>query len=175
MHKPSDKDKGSDDEGALELVTFRVGGEEYGLDIACITEVVRPLKITPLPRMPEFIEGVVNLRGVVIPVVDLRNRFAFDKRRDDPRKMRMVITRGALPVVSGRVKELLGLVVDEVQEVLHIRRSDIERAPEAATGEQADFITGVGKVGERLVILLDITRILSRQERSALAEARYAE
>ncbi len=71
------KDAKVDD--TIQLVTFQVGGEEYGLDIRCITEAVRPLKITPLPRMPEFIEGVINLRGVIIPIVDLRKRFALSR------------------------------------------------------------------------------------------------
>jgi purine-binding chemotaxis protein CheW len=158
-------------EDTVQLVTFQVGGEEYGLDIRSITEVVRPLKITPLPRMPQFIEGVINLRGVIIPVVDLRKRFAISRVAENPKKMRMLIARGAVPGVSGAGRDLLGLIVDSVQEVLHIPQRDIQPTPEAATGEHAGFISGMGKVGDRLIILFDITRILSQQERSALAEA----
>ncbi len=162
-------------EDAVQLVTFRVGGEEYGVEIQRITEAVRPLKITPLPRMPEFVEGVVNLRGIIIPIVDLRKRFALSTIVDDPRKMRMLITKGAIPGASGATPEaLLGLVVDSVQEVLHVPGKDIEPAPEAAKGPYAGFITGMGKVGDRLIILIDITKILSQQERSALAEAGHA-
>jgi purine-binding chemotaxis protein CheW len=160
------------DENAIQLVTFKVGGEEYGVDIRCITEVVRPLKITPLPRMPEFIEGVVNLRGVIIPIVDLRKRFALSQVVENLKKMRMLIIQGAIPGASGAASEaLLGLMVDSVQEVLHLPGKDIEATPEAAKGQYAGFITGVGKVGDRLIILIDITKILSQQERSALAEA----
>ena len=156
-------------------MTFKVGDEEYGVDIRCITEVVRPLKITPLPRMPEFIEGVVNLRGVIIPIVDLRKRFALSRIVDDQRKMRILITKGAIPGASGATSEaLLGLVVDGVQEVLYVPGKDIEAAPEAAKGQYAAFITGMGKVGDRLIILIDITKILSQQERSVLAEAGHA-
>lgn len=155
----------------MQLVTFRVGAEEYGIDINAITEVVRPLKVTALPKMPAFIEGVINLRGTIIPVVDLRNRFEARAPGNDRRKMRMIIIRGALQGGSGRGPGLLGLVVDSVDEVLHVPRKDIDAAPEAATGKQADFITGMGKVGDRLVILIDNGKILSRQERSALAEA----
>jgi len=162
-------------EDTLQLVTFQVGSAEYGLDINSITEVIRPLKITPLPRMPEFIEGVVNLRGTIIPIVDLRKRFALAEIRNDPRKMRMLITKGAVPTASRGGKGLLGLVVDGVQEVLHVPRKDIDAAPEAAKGEQADFITGMAKVDERLIILLDIGKILSQQERTELAEAERAE
>jgi len=160
---------------AVQLVTFKVGDEEYGLDIQCITEVVRPLKVTPLPQMMEFIEGVVNLRGTIIPIVDLRKRFALSRIVDNPRKMRMLITKGAIPGAAGTTPEaLLGLVVDGVQEVLYIPGKDIESTPEAAKGQYAGFITGMGKVGDRLIILIDITKILSQQERSALAEAGHA-
>jgi len=162
-------------EDTVQLVTFQVGSEEYGLDINAITEVIRPLKITPLPRMPEFIEGVVNLRGAIIPIVDLRKRFALAEIRNEPRKMRMLITKGAIPDVGHRRKELLGLVVDCVHEVLHVPRKEIAPPPGAATGEQADFISGMGKVAERLIIIVDIDRILSQQERSALEEAEHAE
>lgn len=158
-------------EDQAQIVVFRVGAEEYGLDLNYITEVVRPLKITPLPRMPEFVEGVINLRGAIIPVVDLRKRFELSGIKDNPRKMRMIITRGAASTGPGRANGLLGLVVDEVHEVLYISKSSIEPPPEAVRGENSEFITGVGKVGDRLVILIDISRVLSQQERKALAEA----
>jgi purine-binding chemotaxis protein CheW len=159
----------------VQLVTFQVGAEEYGLDIGAITEVIRPLKITPLPRMPEFIEGVVNLRGAIIPVIDLRKRFGLTKFADNQRTMRMVITRGAVAGQAEAGTGLLGLLVDSVHEVLHVKKKDLEPAPQAATGESADFIAGMGKVGERLIILLDIPKILSQQERSALAKVEHAE
>ncbi len=158
-------------EETVQLVTFQVGTEEYGLNISSISEVVRPLKITPLPKMPAFIEGVINLRGVIIPVVDLRNRFELKTIKNDPRRMHMIITRGAVETSGG----LLGLVVDKVDEVIHVPKKNIDPAPDAATGRNAEFITGMGKVGDRLIILLDLTRILSQQERVALAEAGNAE
>lgn len=162
-------------EDIVQIVTFHVGSVEYGLDIHAITEVVRPQKITPLPRMPKFIEGVVNLRGVIIPIVDLRKRFALEEIRNEPRKMRMLITKGAIPAAGLRERELLGLVVDGAQEVLHIPRKEIAPPPGAATGEQVDFISGMGKMGERLIIIVDIAKILNQQERSALEEAGHAE
>lgn len=158
-------------EETMQVVTFQVCGDECGLAISSITEVVRPLKITPLPRMPKFVEGVINLRGVIIPIVDLRKRFALAKISDDHRSMRMIITKGAVPGASGAGKELLGLVVDSVNEVLQVPEKDIAPPPPAAIGEHADFITGMGKVGDRIIILLDIARILSQQERRALVEA----
>ncbi len=163
------------EDNTIDLVTFQVGGEEYGVDIRCIAEVVRPLKVTPLPRMPEFIEGVVNLRGVIIPIVDLRKRFAISSIVDNLKKMRILITRESISGASGVTREaLLGVVVDSVQEVLHLPGKDIEATPEAARGQHAGFITGMGKAGDRLIIIIDITKILSQQERSALAEAGHA-
>ena len=159
----------------LQLVTFQVGPEVYGLEINSITEIVRPHRITPLPRMPKFIEGVINLRGTIIPIIDLRKRFALATIHDNPRKMRMMIMRGAIQGTAGTGRDLIGLVVDGVNAVLHVPKKDIEPAPEVATGGSADFITGMGKVADRLIILLDITRILSQQERSALTEAGNAE
>jgi purine-binding chemotaxis protein CheW len=151
---------------ALRIVTFGVGAEAYGLDINSITEAVRPLRITALPRMPQFVEGVVNLRGAIIPVVDLRKRFGLAEIADNARTLRMMIVKGAF-----HGAEPLGLVVDSVQDVLHVPKKQIEPAPEAAMGPRADFIAGVAKVADRLVILVDITKILSREERAALAEA----
>jgi purine-binding chemotaxis protein CheW len=153
--------------GSLQIVTFPVGNEEFGLDISVITEVIRPLPITALPHMPPFIEGVINLRDRIIPLVDLRKRFGVTGSRSDSRKARMIISRGALPGSGGR----LGLVVDGVREVMHVPRGRIDRAPEAATGRGADFIAGVARTSGGLVILLDITKVLSREERAALAEA----
>jgi purine-binding chemotaxis protein CheW len=154
-----------------QIVTFQVGQEEFGLDIGVITEALRPLKITPLPHMPRFIEGVINLRGAIIPVVDLRKRFGLTNIQNDPRKMRMIIARGALHGGSGNAQDLLGLVVDTVREVLHVPVRDIGPAPEAATSGQAGFIAGVAKVTDRLVIILNIGRVLSGEEQAALAEA----
>ena len=91
-------------EDTVQMVTFQVGAEEYGLDITAITEVIRPLKITALPRMPEFVEGVVNLRGAIIPIVDLRKRFGLPAGTESRRTTRMLITRGAIYGASGAGK-----------------------------------------------------------------------
>jgi len=157
-------------EELAQIVTFHVGQEEFGLDISAITEAIRPLPVTALPRMPKFVEGVINLRGIIMPVVDLRKRFGLSEIRNDPRKMRMIIIRGALTGRGGPQK-LLALVVDSVREVVHVPLRQIESAPAAATGAQAGFIGGVAKVMDRLIIIIDITRILSGEERTALAEA----
>lgn len=157
-----------DDAATLQIVTFPVGGEEFGIDITAVTEAIRPLPITALPHMPPFIEGVINLRGRIIPVVDLRKRFNISEGGIDRRKTRMIIIRGA---TTGRERDLLGLTVDGVRDVMPVVKGQIERAPEAATGRGVEFIAGVVKTDAGLVILLDSSRILSREERAALAEA----
>ena len=121
--------------------------------------------------MPQFVKGVINLRGTVIPVVDLRERFGLTDVRNNPRTMRMIITRGAFPGKGTGAVRLLGLVVDSVQDVLEIPSSSIGPAPEGAMSERAVFIAGVAKIAERLIILLDIGRVLSGEERTVLAEA----
>jgi purine-binding chemotaxis protein CheW len=154
-----------------QIVTFQVGAESYGFDIQVITEVIRPLPITSLPHMPKFVQGVINLRGIIIPVVDLRERFGLADVRNNPRTMRMIITRGALPEKGAGAVRLLGLVVDSVHDVLQVPSPNIGAVPEGAMGERAGFISGVAKAADRLIILLDISRVLSGQERSVLAEA----
>lgn len=152
-------------EDSMQVVTFHVGGEEYGIGINAVAEVIRPLPITPLPRMPEFIEGVINLRGTIIPVVDLRRRFGVKNGSMDPRKTRMMIIKGAA------VRGLLGLVVDGVREVTTVPSKHVDSLPEAARGPGSEFISGMAKLGDRLVILLDAAAILSKEERVALMEA----
>lgn len=168
---PAKEKKSEQADETIQIVTFQVGDEEYGLGITSITEVIRPIKITPLPRMPEFVEGVINLRGTIIPVVDLRKRFAPGKPVQHLKTVRIMLVKGAIAREAGDNKELLGLMVDSVQEVLNMPLKNMEPPPAAATGQNAEFIAGMGKAGERLIIFLNITKILSKQERSALAEA----
>ncbi len=169
------KEKGSAAEETIQIVSFLVGNEAYGLGINAVAEVLRPLAITPLPRMPAFVEGVINLRGMIIPVIDMRKRFELKDFSNNPRKMRMVITRGAVSIPTTKGYQLLGLIVDEVRDVFHLPRRNIEEAPEAARGPNADFIIGMGKVNEQIIILLEIAKILSHEERAALEEAGHGD
>ncbi|HAR44754.1 MAG: hypothetical protein A2X56_03410 [Nitrospirae bacterium GWC2_57_13] len=170
LRKQVKKQEASDE--SVQALLFRIGMEEYALEIGSLVEVIRPFKITSLPRMPEFVEGVINLRGVIIPAVDMGRRFGLVGSGTAQRTARMVITKGAIAASPGRKGQgLLALVVDGVQDVIVIPKKQIEPAPEAARGRNADFIAGMGKVGERLVIFLDIDRILSTEERTALEEA----
>jgi len=156
------KDKKEEGEGRetarqeVQLACFRIGSEMYALDIMRIKEIIRPQKLTPVPKAPPFVEGVINLRGIVIPVVDLRKRFDSSQSSFD-RKTRVIISS-----LSGR---LVGLVVDEVAEVKRYTRKDIQPAPHFLKGKDAEFFLGVCRRDEDLIMVLDLEKILSSAER----------
>lgn len=142
-----------------QLVSFRLGAEEYGLSIMKVQEIIRLQEITKVPQMPEFIEGVINLRGNVIPIIDLRKRFGLE-----------IIEKTAetrIVVVSVR-ERVMGIIVDGVSEVLRLSDDQIEPPPPVVSNIGREYIKGVGKLEKRLLILLDIDKILSSQEHSII-------
>ncbi len=143
----------------VQLAVFTVGDEEYALDIMRIKEIINPLRITPVPKAPPFLEGVVELRGAIIPIVDLRKR--FDLEPTPP-------TRAAKYIVVGIEGKIVGLVVDAVREVLRIAKSEIRPAPEMVKGESARYFSGVCRRSGRILMVLDIDQILSSQEKITL-------
>jgi purine-binding chemotaxis protein CheW len=148
----------------VQLVTFMLGAEEYGVPISQIQEIDRLAKITKVPKAAAFIEGITNLRGEVIPVLDTRKRFDLEVKPSDDRTRIIIVDLGGVKT---------GLVVDSVREVLNLARKDIAPPPEAiGSGIDQQFISGIGKVdaGKRMIVLLDVERILSRQEQSHLTE-----
>jgi len=155
------KQDGRDKSGQklLQLVTFTLGTEEYGVDIMRVQEIIRMQDITRVPQMPAFIEGVLNLRGNVIPVVDLRKRFAL------PTAEQTAQTRIVVVNVGDRTT---GVVVDAVSEVLRLAEDQIEPPPAVVAGIGHEYLRGVGKVGGRLIILLDLDRILTVTELNQL-------
>lgn len=140
----------------IQLACFRVGSELYALDIMKIKEIIRPQKLTPVPKAPAFIEGVINLRGAVIPVADMRKRFD-QEAGGETRKNRIVICS-----LAGRI---IGLLVDEVTEVKRYGRHEIAPAPQFIKGAQADYFLGVARRGEELIMLIDLEKILSSEEK----------
>jgi purine-binding chemotaxis protein CheW len=140
----------------IQLACFRIGTEMYALDILRIKEIIRPQRLTPVPKAPAFIEGVINLRGVVIPVIDLRKRFDQPKT-DSDRKTRVIICS-----LAGKI---LGLMVDEVAEVRRYSRKEVQPAPKFLKGKGAEFFLGVCRRDDDLVMLLDLERILSSDEK----------
>lgn len=151
--------KDFDSKEVLQLVTFRLGNEEFSLDILRVQEIIRHMDLTRVPRTPDFVEGVINLRGRVIPVLDLRKRFGL------PSDVRTNETRIIVVDVDNRT---VGLKVDAVSEVLRLPSDTVEPPPSIVTGAESEYIKGVGKLDNRLIILLDVSKILSRSERDAL-------
>ncbi|MDR1957518.1 MAG: chemotaxis protein CheW [Planctomycetaceae bacterium] len=140
-------------------LTFRLGNEDYGIEIRYVTEIVGMQKITEVPDMPGFMKGVVNLRGQVIPVLDMRLRFNMESRSYDERTCIVVVNINAAQV---------GLVVDTVNEVRNICEEQISPPPRTAGAASAQYIQGMGKVGEDVIILLEGQRLLFEQEIAAL-------
>jgi purine-binding chemotaxis protein CheW len=144
----------------LQLVSFNIGVEEFGVDILRVNEIIKFIDITHLPNSPEFVEGIINLRGKVIPVIDLRIRMHFPKRKPDNSTRIMVVEVGGKTV---------GFIVDSVSEVLRISKDIFEAPPEIVAGINAEYISAVGKLENRILILLDLEKVLSNEEDKQLA------
>ncbi len=144
---------GYEDEDAQrgKFLTFHLAKEDYGIEIRHITEIIGIQKITEVPDMPDCVRGVINLRGKVIPVMDVRSRFQLPARAYDERTCIVVVNIADNPV---------GLVVDQVSEVADIAREQIEPPPNAGTGNTSRYIQGMGKIGEEVKILLDVNKLL---------------
>lgn len=145
-----------------QYVSFILAGEEYGVSILKVQEIIRFTKLTRVPHASDFVEGVLNLRGRVIPVIDLRKRFHLEEQEERDRNSRIVVVE-----VGGKI---VGMIVDGVSEVLQVSQKDIEPPPPLGSRVRTDFIEGMAKVGERLMILLDIDKILTSEEKAALDE-----
>jgi purine-binding chemotaxis protein CheW len=146
----------------LQLVTFEVANEEFAVDILAVQEINRMMELTRVPQSPADDEGVINLRGKIIPVLDLRKRFGFPVGERNEQNRIIVVE------VAGRV---LGFIVDRVHEVLRIDSSIVEPAPAMVCSIDSDFIAGVGKLDDRLLILLDLTKLFHSTDLSETAKA----
>ncbi len=136
-------------------LTFALANEDYGIEILKVREIIGYMSITAVPRMPDFVKGVINLRGQVIPVIDLRSRFAMECKEITDQSCIIVVD------ISHESRSInVGLIVDRVQEVLDIEQENIDDAPQFGTDVDTDFILGIGKVGSAIKILLDINRVL---------------
>ena len=141
---------------AGKYLTFKLAAEEYGLEILKVQEIIKMMDITKVPRTPEFVRGVINLRGKVIPVVDLRLKFSMEAKETTEKTCVIVVqVRRAGGTVT------MGIIVDEVSEVLDVAANQIEPPPEFGATVDTAFILGMGKVGKKVVMLLDVDRILS--------------
>lgn len=140
-------------------LTFALGPEEYGLEILKVREIIGYMEITAVPRMPHHVKGVINLRGSVIPVIDLRAKFGMDTT--DVTEQTCIIV---VEIEQGSRKFNTGIVVDQVQEVLDVAGEQIEEAPQFSSSVNTDFILGMGKIGESVKILLDIDKVLASED-----------
>ncbi len=150
-----------------QYLTFLLGGEMFGIGILTIKEIIEFDEVTPVPMMPHAVRGVINLRGAVVPVVDLQARFGRQPRPVTKRTCIVIVELGAsseMPVV--------GVIVDGVSEVLDITAADIEPAPAFGAQLRTDFIAGMAKIRDRFVILLSVEHVLAIDELAALAEER---
>ena len=153
---------GSGRSGELQIVVCELADEHYGLDIAKVFEIIRHQPITPVPRAPAFVKGVINLRGRIIPVVDLRGRFGMAEA--EPTKETRI-------VVAESSNTRVGLVVDSVSEVLLLALESVESPPDVAAGADAEYLRGIANLGDRLVLLLELDGLFGLEEQGALAGA----
>ena len=146
-------------EGKISLVTFRIGGELYGIDIMDVAEIIRLSEITPIPNSPEFVDGVITLRGQIIPIVDLGKRVHFEKTdfTEDEEVLRAIV------IVS--VDDMtIGVVIDQVNRVINIDYSQIQPPPQMITGIGAEYIQGVFSREDGYLIMLEILRLFDPKE-----------
>ena len=148
-----------------QLVLFNVSGEAYGVDISAVHEIIRMEPITKVPKTPFFVEGIINLRGKVIPVVDMRKRFGFDIAQQ---------TSDNRIVVVDIDSKNIGIIVDAVTEVLRIPADSVEPPSDIITSSDSDYLLGIAKVDNKLIILLDLNRVLSQEETGILSETSVA-
>ena len=148
-----------------QYVIFELSDEDYGLVIASVESIIKLQPITSVPHAPEFVEGVTNLRGKVLPVIDLRKRFNAEIDQDPESASRNKETRIIVMIMNGT---MVGMIVDAVSEVLRISEDAIEPLPDMTTTINEGFITGVAKLEERLVILLDLQKLMTPQQKAKL-------
>ena len=140
-------------------LTFQLGRESYGIEVLRIREIIRLTDITAVPQMPEYVKGVINLRGKIIPVIDLRLKFGLSNVETTERTCIVVVQ---VQLASG-AHNLMGLVVDDVEEVLNIAQTDIEATPDFGTQIDTDYILGMAKIKGVVKTLLDINRIVGAE------------
>lgn len=138
-----------------QFLTFTLQNEEYGIEILKVQEIKGFSKVTPIPNAPTFVRGVMNLRGTVVPIIDLRARFSMTEKDYDQFTVIIVVNVGA---------RVVGLIVDTVSDVLNIPAEAIADPPDLATSSETSCITGMGKLGDRIVMLLDTGRLVGTDE-----------
>ena len=148
---------------AGKYLTFKLGDEIFGLEILKVQEIIGMMKVTQVPKTPDFIRGVINLRGKIIPVIDLRLKFMM-KAHEDTTKTCIIVVQ----VLRQSRQFTMGILVDEVSEVLNILQEQIEEPPSFGSNVNVEFILGIGKLAQKVVMLLDIEKILTAGDMSII-------
>lgn len=154
-----DFDDNEEDTQKDKYLTFSLGDDYFGIDILYVTEIIGLQKITPVPELPEYIKGVINLRGKIIPVMDVRLRFRKEERSYDERTCVIVVDVGSISV---------GLIVDRVSEVIDIPEENISPPPKVGKSEQSRYVKGIGKINDDVKLILDCDKLLSDEEKNEL-------
>lgn len=166
-------DKTSHASDIHQFLTFALGQEEYGVEILNIQEIKGFSTITPLPNAPVFIKGVLNLRGTIVPIIDLRKKFGMPEVELTKFTVIVVVQVQGRPIGGAQAgqKRTMGFIVDAVSDVLNVSGDDIQATPELHGQVDTSFINGLAKAGEKLVILLDIEKVLTVADAAATAQA----
>jgi purine-binding chemotaxis protein CheW len=152
---PSKRSNLLEDGKSFQVVSFRLGGEEYGVDIMIVQEIILLGRITQVPEVPDHVLGVINLRGTVIPIINLRSRFGMPEQSTTDETRIVVIN------IAGRT---VGMVVDGVNEVLRLSRDDISTTPQSLNEGGREYVQGLARLEDRLLILLDMSRLLQSRD-----------
>lgn len=142
-----------------QVVSFNLAQEEYAIEITKVKEIILVEGITRVPQMPDYIEGIINLRGDVVPVIDLRKRFGLSNSE---------LQEDTRIVVSRMDKRIVGLIVDSVSQVMKIPNSDIQPPPDTIASIAGEYLTGIGKMDERMIMMLDIEKVLTSEEKEQI-------
>ncbi|MDD3846558.1 MAG: chemotaxis protein CheW [Syntrophorhabdaceae bacterium] len=152
-----------------QYLTFQLGDEVFAIDVANVREILEFTRVTQVPRAPDFMRGVINLRGSVVPVVDMRQKFDMDRTEKTINTCIVVVE-----ITCGSENIVMGALVDSVQEVFELEAANIEPAPRMGTHVRADFIKGMGKRDDCFIIILDTSKVFSSDEFADLSDAKVA-
>lgn len=145
---------------------FKVQGEDYAIEISNVFQVIRSMKISPIHEASEFLKGVINLRGKIIPIIDMRIKFGLPEREYDDRTVFIIVE-----VQSGEHSFLIGMAVDEVSDVFDLKENDIEKTPDIGLKLRENYLIGIAQVAEKMMMILNIGKILSSEEITDIRKA----
>ncbi len=160
----------SDVEFSKQHLTFFLAKEEYGIDILCVQEIKGWDKVNSIPGTPEYIRGIINLRGVIVPIIDLRIKFDLPEKECTPTTVVIIVKIAAQSSTGNEL--ILGIVVDAVSDVYNVLIDEIKPAPHLGNAKNIEFVTGIATVNEKMIILIDINQLLNSEEITTLKEIR---